>query len=738
MRTDARSTLRRHAGCPRGPLWAMGVLWWIFTVGSVSAPASAQVHIDSDTEVRSIHFIGVSGLPEKQLRALLQTPSRGSAYGLRAFLGKLPLVQAPAHHPFYPRVLAEDVVRLRNKYDAAGFRGTQVRYEVERVDDENLLDIIVVVEEGVPQQLTEVTIASADSVAPLPVPADQRQSWADVERQARSLAGHRLDAVAAREQRDRLQTWWRDRGFPQASVGGHLEQDSLRNEARIHFVIAAGSRYRFGSAVVRGNESISDRVVHRELAFQPGDFYSAKALSEGRRDLQQLQIIRAARFEVPGVDTPKSLAVADSVLPVVVTITEAKPRLITGQFGYVTDAGLSTEARWNHRNFAGGARVLTVSGLAQTGVLAVSSDPDIRYRGTVSLQQPHVLHRRFSALVSPFVEYRDDTQDRSLQVGSNFTLVYRLHSLLSGSLDYQIAARDIYEYRLEELAAGDVDLLTFLTQIAQGQLDSLGTRLTTSLLTLSGTAGTLDEIANPRRGVLARPALQVTVPSRWSSTAYWRADCSAYAYAPLARRITLAGRLAVGHLFPFGKSVPDPDESPQAAVLRLSDANFTAGGSADVRGWGYRMLGPKFPDVRFEQEGDSAVATADGYVPLGGFSRVSFSLELRLPLPVLGPKFGSLVFFDGGQVWTADSRFQSGGDTYDQERIFYATGAGMDLLTPVGAIRLSVGYKLNPSIVDLVNSDDLLRAEIQGTPIDQIDKHSSHRWQFNFAIGTSY
>jgi outer membrane protein assembly factor BamA len=362
----------------------------------------------------------------------------------------------------------------------------------------------------------------------------------------------------------------------------------------------------------------------------------------------------------------------------------------------------------------------------------------VRYRGGVSFQQPYVFHRRLSAMVSPFVEYRDDTQDRSLQVGSNFTLVYQYDRLLSGSFDYQIALRDIYEYRVEELAAGNVDLLTFLTQVAQGQLDSLGTTLSSSLITLSGTAGSLDDVAYPRRGVLARPALQVTVPSRWSSVTYWRADCSAYAYTPLSSRVTLAGRIAAGSLFPFGKSVPAPDESPTEAVLRLRDASFTAGGSADVRGWGYRMLGPKFPDIRFQQEGDSSVAVADGYVPLGGFSRVSFSLELRLPMPVLGPKFASHIFLDGGRVWTGDSRFQTGGDPYDQERLFYATGAGVDLLTPVGAIRLSVGYKLNPSVIDLVDSADLLRAVDEEIPIDQFERHNSRRWQFNFAIGSNY
>ena len=104
----------------------------------------------------------------------------------------------------------------------------------------------------------------------------------------------------------------------------------------------------------------------------------------------------------------------------------------------------------------------------ETGLLALTDNPDLRYRGTVSLQQPHVLRPRASAVVSPFVEYREDSQDRSLEAGSNLTFVYRPSQLFSTSLDYQISTRDIYEFRVEDLAAGNVDLLTFLTQLAEG------------------------------------------------------------------------------------------------------------------------------------------------------------------------------------------------------------------------------------------------------------------------------
>jgi outer membrane protein assembly factor BamA len=281
------------------------------------------------------------------------------------------------------------------------------------------------------------------------------------------------------------------------------------------------------------------------------------------------------------------------VLETRVRITEGDRRLIGGDVGYVTDAGFTTEARWTHRNFYGGGRALTLTGIAQTGWLALVEDPDIRYRLALSLKQPAFGHRHVSAVIGPFVEHRDDSQDLSTQVGLNTTLVYQRRTLNSLSLDYQVAKRRVDQYRFNDLASGDVDLFTFLVHISQGLVDSLGSSLNSSLVTLSGTYGILDDPANPRQGVIVRPAVQVTAPTSISSTAYWRADLTSNGYLPLGRSVVIASRFKIGQLFPFGKSVPDAGEDPRAKFLQLHDVAFSAGGTGDVRGWEKSAPGPQ-------------------------------------------------------------------------------------------------------------------------------------------------
>ena len=708
---------------------------------TLAAPAFAQVRVDALTEVRKIEFEGVHSIPKHRLTSVLKTRTRGTAHALRTVLGKLPLIPAPGRHPFVPLTLQEDVVRLRNTYAMAGFFRTQVRYDVERDDHDNLLDITFVVDEGRATVVSGATVQAADSLAPLPVPDGQEKSWAALQRSVEDQAGERLTVEEARKDREALAKWWRDRGHPRADCTTSLAVDSARSEVRLTYRVAPGPFARFGEVRIEGNRTISESALRSQMEIEPGAPYSQKAVDQSVSGLQQLDIVRVASVEVTGATDSVNAAAAargDSVLPARVRITEADPRLVGGDLGYVTDAGLSTEARWVHRNFAGGGRSFTVTALAQTGWLALTDDPDKRYRFAVSLKQPSVLTRRTSLVISPFIEHRDDTQDLSTQVGANATLVHHLVGFNTVSLDYQVAVRHIDQYRFGDLASGDIGLFTFLTQAAQGLLDSLGQDLLTSTFTLSSNTGRLDDPANPRRGLILRPALQVTAPTAISSVAYWRADVSANAFVPLGSSVVLASRARVGRLFPFGKSLPGPGDDPTTKFLQLHDAAFTAGGTGDVRGWENRMLGPKVPDIRFEQVGDSLIPRAEGYDAYSGFARASYSVELRLPVPWLGPNFGSVVFLDGGRVWTRDERFGAQGVAGGQDAWFAAAGAGLAINTPVGPIQVSTGYKLNPSITDVVDAEDLVRGEAQGIPPESLPRHENRRWQFHLAIGTSF
>jgi len=120
--------------------------------------------------------------------------------------------------------------------------------------------------------------------------------------------------------------------------------------------------------------------------------------------------------------------------------------------------------------------------------------------------------------------------------------------------------------------------------------------------------------------------------------------------------ILFAGRIAAG-------SVSGADFNDIPADLR-----FYAGGGGSIRGYAYQKVGPLV-------EGD----------PIGGRSLLEFSAELRFKVT---ETIGFVVFLDGG------SAFEATYPNFD-ETIRWGAGPGVRYYTPIGPLRLDIGFPLN-------------------------------------------
>jgi outer membrane protein assembly factor BamA len=157
-----------------------------------------------------------------------------------------------------------------------------------------------------------------------------------------------------------------------------------------------------------------------------------------------------------------------------------------------------------------------------------------------------------------------------------------------------------------------------------------------------------------------------------------------------------------------------------------------------VRGWGSLLLGPKLPQVHLEDSGDSTIAVADRYSPLGGLARLVGSVELHFPMPVLSDAFQPYAFYDGGRIWTPDRRFELDQSEIEQDGYFQSVGLGVGYETVVGAIQVAVGYKLNPSELDVRSAEDVRSALANGTPIQAAPTSSARRFHLHFSIGATF
>jgi outer membrane protein assembly factor BamA len=196
---------------------------------------------------------------------------------------------------------------------------------------------------------------------------------------------------------------------------------------------------------------------------------------------------------------------------------------------------------------------------------------------------------------------------------------------------------------------------------------------------------TADNLLNAHRGYQVSFHAEDAGPVLGGTFNYFAASADARQYLPFNDRVVLASRLQVGNIRPAGA-----DEAHIPFAKR-----YFLGGATTIRGWGRYEVSP----------------LSGSGLPLGGDSLLAFSEELRA---MLHGNFGGVLFLDAGNVW-ADSWSIRLGD------LRYAIGPGLRYQTPVGPLRLDVGYQLNPIPGLLVN----------GTP-------QTRRWRLHFSIGQAF
>jgi outer membrane protein insertion porin family len=692
--------------------------------------------VGPQTIVAAIAFRFEDGpsLAEEELRSRIALTARGGLAGLREFLDFIPLVPPVGVHPFDPLELQRDLIRLRNHYRRSGFPKADVRYDVRYDAKADEVRITWVIREGPPLRIASLNFVG--DTGPVAVPPGMEGDWAAFVEHERKHS-ERYGETEQRALADSTARWFRHVGYPFAEAEPAAVIDTAANTAEVTVRVRPGTRARIREIVVEGNQTVASRHLIRPLPVGPGDWYDGSALEQGRQQLVQLDIVRHATIDVPDDRAD------DSTVAVRLDVAENPPRLIRGEAGIASGGGLSGEAQWTHRSFLGGLRTLTLGVAGQTGILALTDPPEQLYRASATIFQPFVADRHLSIAGGPFVEYRNDLRDRSQALGFEATVAYASGPLRSISLGYTISHRRVLDYGFGENLDPTqyLPLLGLATPATVGGLDTTRNR---STLTLQASWGRLDQFANPRRGYVIRPRLEVTTPGGFNTSEFLVADLSATLYLPLNDRIGFTVRGIGGRIFPFGRSLEDATGgSPFIAMLRLRDVTFTAGGTRDVRGWGSQILGPKLPEIRVltteDDAGQEVTDTiAERYTPVGGLARVAGSVEMQLPMPLLSPKWQSFVFLDGGRVWTPDTRFALNAGEIDQDDFFAATGVGVGYETIVGAVQLALGYKLNPSSLDERNPQAVLDALRAGQPIASVPAEASRRWHLHFSIGATF
>ena len=422
--------------------------------------------IGPKTEVRSIsfRFEDKNDLRENDLRTRISLTPQGGMVGLRRFFGFLPFVPPVGAHPFDALELQRDVIRLRNRFQEAGYPKATVKYDVAYHSKHDVVDVTFVVRAGPPLMVDSLDFAG-DSGA-LDIPSDARHDWAKFVQSKRKSAG-RLGEDERRALADSTWRWFSAHGYPFARARTIVAVDTAANTADVTVQAYPDIRAKVRAVEVQGNQTAPPHHYARQLPVSRGQWYDGAALERGREQLTQMDLVRLAL-----VDVPRNEA-RDSTVAVRLNVTENPPHLIRGEVGIQAGGGLSTQTDWTDRSVFNGLRTFTVTGIAQTGLLALESPSQQLYRLNLTLFQPYIGMRTLSAAGGPFGEYRNDIQDRSLAAGFEGSLVYAPAQFRSLSLGYSISHRRIYNFGFGENLDPSVylPLLGLVTPAQAGTLE---------------------------------------------------------------------------------------------------------------------------------------------------------------------------------------------------------------------------------------------------------------------------
>lgn len=199
-----------------------------------------------------------------------------------------------------------------------------------------------------------------------------------------------------------------------------------------------------------------------------------------------------------------------------------------------------------------------------------------------------------------------------------------------------------------------------------------------STLAANFTRDTRDNVLDEHSGILGSSELDLNTTKLGSSVNFAKYTGQFAFYKQKVHNIVWANSIRVGLAQPFANSrVP------------LSEAFFTGGGNS-LRGFPLDGAGPQ-RKVLICSNGASSCNNNAVNVPAGGNELLILNSEARIPVP-LKKGLGIVAFYDGGNVFPRVG--------FHDFTSLYANnvGTGLRYATPVGPVRIDLGYNLNNTV----------------------------------------
>ncbi len=653
-----------------------------------------------DTEVRRLTFTGNRTFSDSRLAAQIATTPSGALYRYARFIGTRHCLDR-VHLPL-------DSIRLLRFYQDRGFYDAAVDLDTTTVGAQSI-DVHFRIAEGQPMRIDTLTVTGLDGVP----------DSARIRRGLPIARGQRFDKEALGSALGYITTALRNSGYPHADVFRGYDTYYEQHVASVQLTVVPGVRARVGAVdiLVNGDTAGSDQRIHdpviqRLLGFEPGDLYSAQKLVDARRYLFQTGAYRHVEIGLAGDSIRPA---GDSLVTVQIVLHEGPMRDLRVGVGWGTLDCVRAQGTVTDRNFFGGARQLELTTrLSKIGIgypldgakdictPTVQKDlysDTLNYRLSATVRQPGLfgLGPRNIPSLTGYSEQRSEYRAyfRSVPIGGVASLTRDLGPGLSLGLAYQLeygrteAQPAIYCALFNLCGAAERAQVREKQPLAVASISFARDRTPSAQ---SGGSAIRVDLRHASKTILSDPTLQFNTLIG-DARRYWNVGSGVeiaarfYGGAVVGNRISFRGG-SDGLVRNVSQYVP-----PQERLY--------AGGPNSVRGFRFNELGPVVyvvdtfttliaPNGETYYRADSLVVNNRWRaVPTGGNTLMVANLEARLPSPFLTDLIRYAVFIDAGRVWNRDRTSTVAGGF---RQVRFTPGAGIRVGSPVGPIRVDVGY----------------------------------------------
>ena len=654
---------------------------------------------------------------------------------------------------FNQQLIQDNAEKIRLKYQDSGYyHAVIVPVIVElRGGDKN---IVFYIEEGQKIRLSEVII-TGNTVIPAKVIKD---SMKNQEHWIFSMFGN-SGTLRSEELKDDVETirnLYYNRGYIQVQVNdpiveerpltvhtyefmGQTETYTTSDEVAIRIHIQEGDQFTIGSVTLKGNTTITDNELLKEIKLKGGDVFSREVL---RQDVARIMdrydsMARPFASVVPlfNIDQEKKTVALSFEIQeggevrigrIDITgnnksrdkVIRREMRLDEGDL-YSKKALKRSYERINNLNFFESVDISPERRLQEpvmdlnirvkekmTGSLSIGggyssvdkimgiaeiTQGNLGGRGQllkfkvqwgstrriymVSFMEPYLFDKALWGRIDLYNQDQDYDGYKLKSNGFGLSIGKSFTEYVSGSVRYSLDESNTY------------DITTAPTYLLQKQIDSYGTVLTTSSLTANLSRDSRDFYLDPKTGSRNTVFVQYAGGALGGDPNFIKSVADSAWYFPLFWDTVFMTRGRIGYVETVSE-LPIP-----------TGERFFVGGAGSVRGYRYGTIGTIGPNGPIEIGPDGILYR------VGGNKELIFNIEYTFPI-VPAARLKGLLFYDMGRAF----------NNYESIRpleLRHSYGWGFWWLSPMGPLRFEWGYIVNRK------------------PSDQAS-------QFEFSIGTLF